>query len=61
MIVETRRGDTGELLDSITIERTTSEHNEKSFGNVMKRIGYKVIEALGFIYTMVDNLVRKFS
>ncbi|MBR3801920.1 MAG: metallophosphoesterase family protein [Clostridia bacterium] len=61
LILETRRGDTGELLDSVTIERTTAEHNENSFGNVMTRIGYKVIEALGFIYTMIDNLVRKFS
>ncbi len=61
LTLETRRGDNGELLDSITIERTTSEHNESSFGNVMKRAGYKVIEVLGFVYTMIDNLVRKFS
>ena len=61
LTIETRRGDNGELLDSLTIERTTAEHNEKSFGNVMKRIGYKVIETLGFVYTMADNLVRKFS
>ena len=60
LIVETRRGDNSKLLDSITIERT-AEHNEKSIGNVAKRIGYKVIEVLGFVYTMVDNLVRKFS
>ncbi|MBQ3499541.1 MAG: metallophosphoesterase family protein [Clostridia bacterium] len=61
LALETRRGDNGELLDSVTIERTTNEHNENSFGNVLKRAGYKVIEVLGFIYTMVDNLVRKFS
>ena len=61
LALETRRGDTGELLDSITIERTTSEHDEGSFGNVMTRVGYKVIEALGFVYTVIDNLVRKFS
>jgi hypothetical protein len=60
MILETRRGDNSELLDSITIERT-EEHNDKSFSNSLKRLGYKIIEVLGFIYTTVDNLVRKFS
>ena len=60
LIVETRRGDNSELLDSITIERT-KEHNEKSAGNIFKRLGYKVIEVLGFFYTVIDNLVRKFS
>lgn len=60
LILETRRGDNGALLDSVTIERT-KEHNESSFSNVMKRAGYTVIEALGFIYTMVDNLVRALS
>ncbi len=60
LILETRRGDNGELLDSITIVRT-KEHNENSFGNIMKRVGYTVIKALGFVYTIIDNLVRKFS
>ncbi len=61
LTIETRRGDNGELLDSLTIERTSSEHNEGSFGNFMKRTGYKAIEVLGFFYTIIDNLVRKFS
>ncbi len=60
LILETRRGDNGELLDSLTIERT-KEHNENSFGNVAKRVGYTVIEILGLIYTLIDNLVRSFS
>ncbi len=60
MKLETRRGDNNELLDSLTIERT-QEHNESSPVNVLKRIGYKVIEVLGFIYTKIDTLVRKLS
>ncbi|MBQ8027432.1 MAG: metallophosphoesterase family protein [Clostridia bacterium] len=61
LTLETRRGDNGELLDSLTIERTTDEHNENSFGNIAKRSGSTVIKALGFIYTMIDNLVRSFG
>lgn len=60
LILETRRGDNNVLLDSVTINKTI-EHNEDSFGNVMKRVGYKVIEFAGFVYTMIDNLVRKFQ
>lgn len=60
LILETRRGDNGELLDSLTIERT-KEHEENSFGNIAKRIGYTVIELLGLIYTLIDNLVRSFG
>ena len=60
MKLETRRGDDNTLLDSITIERT-QEHDESSAVNVLKRIGYKVIEVLGFIYTKIDTLVRKLS
>ncbi len=60
LTLETRRGDNGELLDSLTIERT-EEHNENSFGNILKRLGYTVIEALGFVYTIVDNIVRALS
>ena len=58
MTLETRRSDNNELLDSLTIERT-QEHNENAPVNVLKRIGYKVIEVLGFIYTKIDTLVRK--
>ena len=60
LILETRRGDNSELLDSVTIERT-KEHNENSAGNILKRVGYKVIEFVGLIYTLIDNLVRKFG
>jgi len=60
LTLETRRGDNGELLDSLTIERT-KEHNENSFGNIAKRAGYSVIELLGLIYTLIDNLVRSFG
>ena len=60
LILETRRGDNGDLLDSVTLERT-KEHTENSAGNVLKRIAYKAIEVLGFIYTKIDTLVRKLS
>lgn len=60
MILETRRGDNSELLDSITIERT-EEYNENSFANRIKRILYKPIEVIGFVYVKIDNLIKKFS
>ena len=61
MILETRRSDNSELIDTITIERTTDERNEKSAGNVFKRVLYKVVEFVGFIYTKIDTLVRMFG
>ncbi len=60
MILETRRGDNSELLDSITIEKTES-FNDNGTNRFFRKLPYKLIEAVGFIYTMVDNLVRKFS
>ena len=57
MVLETRRGDNSELLDTVTIKRT-EEYNEKSFGNVLKRLLYKIVEALGWVYTKIDYLVR---
>lgn len=60
MTVETRRGDNSELLDSISIKRT-KEYNENSFKNILRRILYKPIEFIGFVYTEIDTLVRMFS
>lgn len=60
LMLETRRGDNSELLDSITIIRT-EEHDENSSANVFKRIAYLPIKFLGFVYTMVDNLVKLFA
>ena len=60
LIIETRRGDNSQLLDSITLVRT-KEHNENSAGNIIKRAAYKVVEFVGLIYTLIDNLVRKFG
>ncbi len=60
LILETRRGDNSELLDSITIEKTV-EFNDKTANKFFKKLLYKPIELLGFIYTMIDNLVRSFS
>ena len=57
MTLETYRGDNSELLDTITIIHD-EEYKDKSFGNVLKRILYKVVEALGWVYTKIDYLVR---
>ncbi|MBQ2841605.1 MAG: metallophosphoesterase [Clostridia bacterium] len=61
LILETRKGDNSELIDTITIERTTDERNENSIRNVLKRLLYKVVEFVGFIYTKIDTLVRMFA
>ncbi len=61
MIVETRRGDNSELLDSITIERTTSERKDNSIGNVIYRLLYKVVEFAGLVYVKIDNLIKSFG
>lgn len=61
LILETRKGDNSELIDTITIERTTDERNENSTKNVIKRLAYKVVEFVGFIYTKIDTLVRMFG
>ncbi len=61
MIVETRRGDNSELLDSITIERTTSERKDNEFGNIIHRLLYKVVEFVGLIYVKIDYLIKSFG
>lgn len=57
MTLETRRGDNSELLDTITIIRD-EEYKDKSFGNVLKRLLYKVVEVIGWIYVKIDYLVK---
>ncbi|MBQ3128047.1 MAG: family 43 glycosylhydrolase [Clostridia bacterium] len=57
MVLETRRGDNSELLDTITIIHN-EEYKEKSFGNVLKRLLYKVVEVIGWIYAKIDYLVK---
>ncbi|MBR5561614.1 MAG: metallophosphoesterase [Clostridia bacterium] len=61
LILETRRADNSELIDNITIERTTDERNENAPNNVFKRLLYKVVEFVGFVYTKIDTLVRMFG
>ncbi len=61
LILETRRGDNSELLDSIVIEKTVNEHNDNTFSKFIDRMLYKVVEFAGFVYTMIDNLVRRFK
>ena len=58
LILETRRGDSGALLDSITLERTRV-HNENSTANKLRRITYKPIEFAGWAYNKIVNLLPK--
>lgn len=58
MIVETRRGDNSELLDSIAIERTTSERKDKNFGSIIQRLLYKIVEFAGLVYVKIEELSK---
>lgn len=58
LILETRRGDSGALLDSITLERTRV-HNENSTANKLRRITYKPIELAGWAYNKIVKLLTK--
>ena len=58
LILKTFRGDNSLLLDSITIEKDIVQE-DKTFEKHVKRLAYKVVEFAGFVYTMIDNLVRK--
>ena len=58
LILETRRGDSGALLDSITLERTRL-HNENSTANKLRRITYKPIEFAGWAYNKIVKLLTK--
>ncbi|MBR6635465.1 MAG: metallophosphoesterase family protein [Clostridia bacterium] len=58
LILQTRRGDSGALLDSITLERTRV-HNENSTANKLRRITYKPIEFAGWAYNRVTKLLTK--
>lgn len=60
MILETRRGDNNELLDSLTIVRT-EEHDENSAGSRITRLLYKFVEFVGLIYVKIDYLIKRFS
>ncbi len=60
MKLETRRGDNSELLDSIAIEKT-AQHNDKTFGNFIKKLLYKVVEFAGFVYVKIDLLIKSFG
>ena len=58
LILETRRGDSGALLDSITLERTRA-HNENSTANKLRRITYKPIEFAGWAYNKIVKHLTK--
>lgn len=60
MIVETRRGDNSELLDSITIERTKGR-DDSTLPKFMQRALYKVVELAGLIYVKIDDLIKSFG
>ena len=59
MTVETRRGDNSELLDSLVIKKTDSEHNDNYPHKLLHRFAYKFVELCGRIYQVVDNVVVK--
>lgn len=61
MIVETRRGDNSELLDSITIERTSSERKDNTIGSKIHRFLYKAVEFAGLVYVKIDELIKSFG
>lgn len=59
MAVKTFRGDNAELLDSITLEKTSFEHNDNSLIKTLWRAIYKVVEFLGIVYMKIDAVVVK--
>ena len=58
LILETRRGDDGALLDSVTIERT-KPHNENSAANKLRRITYKPVAFAGWAYNKIVKITAK--
>ncbi len=61
LMLETRRGDNSRLLDSITIERTTSERKDNNIGSIIQRLLYKVVEFVGLIYVKINDLIISFG
>ncbi len=55
MAVKTFRGDNSELLDSITIEKTTNPSKPLTFP--LRSVIYKLVELAGFIYTKIDSML----
>ena len=56
MEIKTMRGDNSELLDSLTIKKTDSDHNDDSIFKILHRALYKVVEFLGWIYLEGDKI-----
>lgn len=60
MTLETRRADSSELLDSITIKRTKGR-DDNTFPKFIQRALYKVVEFVGLIYVKIDDLIKRFG
>ena len=57
MKISTFRGDNSELLDEISIVKTSTDHKDNSFGKIIQRLLYKVVEFLGMVYQKIDAIV----
>lgn len=56
MMIETRRGDNSELLDSLEIKKTKDNHKDNTLLKKFHRLLYKVVEVLGYIYLEGDKI-----
>ncbi len=56
MEIKTMRGDNSEVLDSLTIVKEDTDHNDNSLLKRIHRLFYKVVELLGYIYVEGDKI-----
>lgn len=57
MTLKTFRGDNSELLDKISIIKTTEDHDDNSPLKLFQRFLYKFVEFLGMVYQKIDAIV----
>ncbi len=56
LVIETRRGDNSELLDSLTLKKT-KDFKDDGIMQQLHRFIYKFVEFLGIVYQKIDNVV----
>ncbi len=56
LVIETRRGDNSELLDSLTLKKT-KDFKDDGILQKLHRFIYKFVEFLGIVYQKIDNVV----
>ncbi|MBR6786200.1 MAG: metallophosphoesterase [Clostridia bacterium] len=56
LVIETRRGDNSELLDSLTLKKT-KDFKDDGILQKLHRFVYKFVEFLGIVYQKIDNVV----